>query len=514
MKKISLVLLSALACGFSYAEIWMSKIYSDNMMLQRNALVKIKGKADANARIDVEFGGQKKSTKADASGKWSLKLDKMSANKNPQEMTVSENGKVGKVIKNILVGEIWVAGGQSNMEWNLSKTVDGADANARADYPYMRYFAQHSYGEPQNVAHKKQEDSPNGRWLVAEKGKVGGWSAVGFYFAEKIMKELDVPVAIVYASRGATSMINWLPEEELARQEYTKARKAEFDLALSKYDYKTEFAKHKKKMADAKIEDEKLKAEGKPKKTRRWDFHLPPLPNSPWAIGSTPSFLYNLLLHPLCGYTVRGAIWYQGEGDSGGAPRKNFEIQMKQVVDTYRNVFENKNMHFYWVQLTSFRSDWPEVRWRQLKARDIMKNTGVVNTLDVGELNDIHPKYKTEVGERLSGLALREVYKQKNVHPYSPEFKSATYSGDTAKVVLNMFGRKLEVKGDLRGFEVKVAGKWQKAKAEISGNDILVKSLDGKAVEGVRYLWKGWAKPDVCLFNQDGLPVFSFINEK
>ena len=511
MKKTSLVFLSALVCGFSYAKIWLPKIYSDNMLLQRDAQVKIRGTADANARIDVSFAGQKKSTKADANGNWSLKLDKMSANKTPQEMTISENRKIGKTIKNILVGEVWVAGGQSNMEWPIRNTVDGKDAVARAKYPNLRYFAQHGYDT--NKGHNKQEESTNGRWIVAD-NNVGGWSAAGFYFAEKLMKDLDVPVGIVYASRGATSMIAWIPDERLNLQEHTKTCKAKFLADLGKYDYKGKLAKHNKKMADAKVEDEKRKAEGKPKATRPWDFHLPPLPNTPWAIGSTPSFMYNLLVYPVRGYTVRGVIWYQGEGDASGERCKNFEIQMKQVVDSWREAFENKNMYFYWAQLTSFKGKWQEARWRQLKARNNIHNSGVINIIDAGEKDNIHPKYKTEVGVRFEGLALREVYGRKDVYPYSPEFKSATYSDDTAKVSFNTFGRNLQLRGKARGFEVKVAGKWQNANATLSGNEVLVKSANGGKVEGVRYLWKGWADPDVCLYNQDDLPAFSFIDEK
>ena len=171
-------------------------------------------------------------------------------------------------------------------------------------------------------------------------------------------------------------------------------------------------------------------------------------------------------------------------------------------------------MHFYWAQLTSFKANWPEARWRQLKARNNIHNSGVINIIDAGEKDNIHPKYKTEVGLRFEGLALREVYARKDVHPYSPEFKLANYSGDTAKVLFNTFGRNIQLRGKARGFEVKVAGKWQNANATLSGNEVLVKSTNGGKVEGVRYLWKGWADPDVCLFNQDGLPVFSFTNEK
>ena len=511
MRKNLIVAFLIAVSSLSFADIWTPAIYSDNMLLQRDARVKIRGTASANAKVDVEFAGQKKSTKADANGNWSLRLDKMPANKNHQQMIIFENGKLGKIIKNVLVGEVWVAGGQSNMEWPVRRTSDAKEAIARAKYPNLRYFGQHGYDTKKG--HIKQEQSTNGHWLVAN-NDVGGWSAAGFYFAEKLMKDLDVPVGIVYASRGATSMIAWLPDERLGLQEYTKNRKAQFLKELAKYDYKAELAKHNKKMADAKVEDAKRKAEGKPKAQRPWDFHLPPLPNTPWSIGTTPSFMYNLMVHPVRGYTVRGTIWYQGEGDSGGKSRENFEIQMKQVVDAWRDAFENKNMYFYWAQLPAFRSDWAGVRWRQLKARNSIEKSGVINITELGEINEIHPQFKTEVGLRFEGLAMREVYNRKDVHPYSPEFKSAKYDGDTAVVEFNTFGRTLEMRGAPRGFEVKANGKWIKANAVLSGKNVIAKSPNGEKVEGVRYLWKAWTKPDVCLYNQDGLPAFSFINEK
>jgi sialate O-acetylesterase len=154
MKKINLVLL-ALAFSVSlFAEIKMPSIFGDDMLLQRDVSVKIWGKADANATVDVSFAGQKKSTKADAKGNWSLKLEKMSANKNPQEMIIFENGKIGKTIKNILVGEVWIAGGQSNMEWRLYQSSDAKPAMERAKYPMMRYFHQ-----PSSIQKTPQEDS-------------------------------------------------------------------------------------------------------------------------------------------------------------------------------------------------------------------------------------------------------------------------------------------------------------------------------------------------------------------
>ena len=180
MKLLKLCSIAVIVASPLFAEIKMPKIFSDDMLLQREMPVKIWGKADANAKVDVEFASQKKSTKADANGNWSLRLDKMSANKNPQEMKISENGKLGKTIKNILVGEVWVAGGQSNMEWRLFQSSDATKAMDRAKYPLMRYFHQ-----PIKMGKTPQFDSPEkSHWIVADGKNMAMTSAVGFYFAE------------------------------------------------------------------------------------------------------------------------------------------------------------------------------------------------------------------------------------------------------------------------------------------------------------------------------------------
>ena len=515
--KYSAIAILVASAAMSFGAVKMPKIFSDNMVLQRDMPVKVWGTADANAKVEVEFGGKKKSTKADAAGKWSLKLDKMPADKNPREMTVYENGKVGKKIGNILVGEDWILGGQSNMEWQVVRTTDLDKVVARANYPTMRYFSQSSA----YLNETPQKDSPEGsKWHIAKGNIVKYFSGIGFYFGEKLLKDLDVPIALVYASKGATSMIAWIPAENLKDLPFLAEKKQEFDREKKSYTrevYEKALAAHNKKMADAKIEDKELKAAGKPPKKRVWNFHIPPHPLTPWAFGSTPSYLYNSMVSPIGGFAARGAIWYQGEGDAQGKAVKCFGDQFEILVKSWRKNFENPDLYFYWVQLTSFSGNptWPDARWEQLNVKKRIKNSGVVNILDAGELKEIHPKDKTTVGVRLENLALREVYGFKNVRPYSPEFKSAVYSGGKAEIAFEDFGAGLAEKGEPRGFEILVGGKWRKAPSvKLENSKVVVKSADGAEIEGVRYLWKAWAKPDIWLYNKDGLPAFSFTHKK
>ena len=184
MKKITLLFLSFAFSIASFAEIQMPKIFSDNMLLQRHAYVKIWGKADANAKVDVEFAGQQKSAKADAKGNWSLKLDKMPANKNPQEMKISENGKLGKTIKDVLVGEVWIAGGQSNMQWPIARSQDAKKNIAEANNPLIRYFSQST----SKLSKTPEFSSTNGVWTIPSPKVVGNYSAVGYLFAKNLQR--------------------------------------------------------------------------------------------------------------------------------------------------------------------------------------------------------------------------------------------------------------------------------------------------------------------------------------
>ena len=512
MKKYILII-AALAAASAFGEIKMPKVFSDGMVLQRDMPVKIWGTADADAKVGVEFAGVKKSAKAGADGKWAVVLDKMPASKTPRELSVSENGKLGKKISNVLVGEVWIAGGQSNMEWRLRATTDAEAAKARAHYPTMRYFNQ-----PSKAALKPLSDSVDGSsWSAADGENIAAWSGVGFYFAEKIMKELDVPVAILYASKGATSMTCWIPEECHAKVPYLAGYLANFKKSLAKFTpeiAQKRLAAHNEKCAKARAEDAKLRKEGKPVQRRKWPFWVAPSMITPWSEPSTPYMFYNGMVAPLAGYTVRGVIWYQGEGDTSEKASACFAEQYKILAESWRKAFGNDDMAFLQVQLASFenKANWPEARAGQLAACKLAPKIGAICIIDCGEETDIHPKDKTTVGNRLALLALSDVYKKAGFHGRSPEFVSAQYTGDRVNVKFKDFGRGLVFKGEPRGFEVLTKGKWEKADAKLEGGKIVLKSSDGSMPEGVRYLWTQWARPDASLFNKDGLPAFPFQN--
>jgi len=517
MKKtfILFALTVLLSAATAFATITLPQIFSDNMMLQRDMPVKVWGDSLSNAMVEVEFGGQKKSVKADGKGHWSVRFDKMAANKTPQEMSIFENGKIAKKIKNILVGEIWILGGQSNMEWRTESTTDVKDAAARAKYPNMRYFKQRS-----NVlAETPQKDFPKGAaWSVADGENIKGFSAVGFYFGEQLMKDLDVPVGLVFAARGATMMSCWIPAEDHAKVPFLAKYKENFDKKKAAYTpevYKQELAKYNEKIAKANAEDAKLKAEGKKPAVRSWTFRIAPDPMTPLPQWSTPCYLYNSMVAPLNGFAARGALWYQGESDTGKESVVDFDKEFEVLVNAWRKTLENDKLAFLWVQLASYTAHegWPQARWKQFQAMRGIKHSGIANIIDCGEKTQIHPQDKTTVGLRLEKIAMRDVYGVKGLHPYGPIVKNVKYAGDGAEISFFLDGRGLVGKGEPRGFEVLCGGKWLKASASLAGEKVSVKSPKGEKVEGVRYLWTDWALPQVWLFNKDGLPAFSFTNE-
>ena len=511
-KKMFVVAALFTAASALFAEINMPKIFGDNMVFQANKSAKVWGTSLPNAKVDVEFGWQKVSAKADENGVWSTELVAMKSDKNPRELVISENGNVAKKISNVLVGEVWVLGGQSNMEWRLVPTTDAQAAVARANYPTIRYFSQNGRA----MAQTPQTDSPEGsQWLVCSPKTAPSFSGVGFYFAEQLAKDLDVPVALIYTPLGATAMESWIPQKDFAKSEALKSSWREFENETKNYDYQKALQAHKKKVADFDAKVAKAKAEKKPVPGCAWDFKIPPSKFSAKPDFRTPAYHYNAKVAPLGKFAVRGVLWYQGESDSSGWQLESFEEQFKILVSAWRENWGNKKLPFLYVQLASYSTsaDWPATRWAQFNCLKNIKNVGMANIIDLGEKHEIHPRNKTDVGLRLENIALKDVYGKSDVCAYGPMFSKVKYSNAIALVKFDCSGKKLVGRGNPRGFEVLSNGEWkQPASADIKKNSVELTSPDGGSIEGVRYLWLNWAQPQVWLFNEDGLPASSFIS--
>lgn len=509
--KIPALTLILTALAFSArAELKLPAIIGDNMVLQQQLANPLWGWDAPGTEVTVKFGTQTKTAKADADGRWTVKLDPVPANANPA--TISIKGTSARELKNVLVGEVWICSGQSNMQWNVSSSWDSDIEIATAKYPKIRLIS-----VPQVGTQDPQQDF-KGEWKECSPGTVGPFSAVGFFFGRVLHNTLDVPVGLINNAWGGSAAEAWVRRDLLEKDprfkllmDNTKKTEAFQTSDAAKKLYADNLAKWQK---DA---DEAKKA-GKPFTTR-----APQAPEA-WLKGNArPGNIYNGVLLPTIGYGIKGAIWYQGETNAGRA--YEYASLFPFMIEDWRTEWKQGDFPFYWVQLADFMaektdatqsatSSWAEIRESQTKTQNAIKNGGQAVIIDLGEANDIHPKNKRDVAERLARWALVKDYGLKL--PYrSPEFKAAAFEGNKATVTLDTFGSSLrtvditEVKGFVVCGEDK---KWAWADAKIVGKDkVEVTSKDVAKPVAVRY---AWADNPVCnLYSVDGLPVTPFRSD-
>ena len=516
MKKYISTTLLIFVSSAVFAKIQMPAIFGDNMMFQQGKSLNIWGKADAGSTVKAMFNSFSKTVKTDDNGNWEISLPAQKASFSPAKLTVFENGKLEKEFSNILVGEIWIAGGQSNMEWKVKSSTDSAKAkeNAKKLAGKMRYFLQSSNGYSKVP---KTEFQKGAKWIIVDDSNVGNTTAVGFYFAERLLADLNVPVAIIYASKGAASMATWTDKETLMSG-WTKNHKPYVDIlkTLETYDdaaYQKAKKAHQEKLAKHNAAVAKAKKEGKKPPSVAWDFRYAPSPESPIQDFRTPAIHFNGKIAPMRNFSVRGVIWYQGESDAASEVLlEHYTESFGMLIDSWRKSLEDENLPFLQVQLASYKraKNWAPAREAQYQNTLLFKNVYMSQTIDSGEEYDIHPKDKTIVGSRLEKIALEKIYKVSNVKSDAPVAKSVKYSGNKAIVSFDGKGSSIVCKGEARGFEVLTDGKWNPANAEFVKGKVVVKSTDNKTIDGVRYLWKNWTLPEACIYGSNDMPAIPF----
>ena len=494
---VVLVIVFVLA-GVLSADVRLPSIISDNMVLQQGKAVPIWGWADANEAVTVtgSWGSGKWKTTADQDGKWMVKIDTGKAG-GPYEMTVS--GKNPITIKNILVGEVWVCSGQSNMEFTVKQAKNSAEEIAEANnYPQLRQF----------LVGRKVIYTPmyncNGKWQICSSQTAGTFTAAGYFFGRELNKQLNVPVGLINTSWGGTPAESWMSKEYLENDPnfqpiLKKFEATSADINELKKKYREDMQKY-----DAVVPQ--LKAEGKP---------LPPRPEEPIGPGHpySPMGLYNGMIVPILPYGIRGAIWYQGESNAWRAYQ--YRTLFPAMIKNWRDAWHQGDFPFLFVQLANYmqsepqpvESDWAELREAQLMTLSV-PNTGMAVTIDIGE-PDIHPKNKQDVGKRLALWALAKTY-GKNIVYSGPIYKSMKVDGNKAILTFDNVGSGLMAKGDsLKGFAIAGADKkfvW--ADAKIEGDTVVASSDKVVSPASVRY---AWAINPVCnLYNKEGLPATPF----
>ncbi len=516
------VLAVALAVS-AVADVKLPAIISNNMVIQRGIKARIWGTADPGEEVTVSIAAQKQAAKADDRGEWAVLLEPMKEG-GPLEMTIA--GKNSIKVENILVGDVWVCSGQSNMAMTVGGSANAKDEAAAADFPLIRHF-----GVRHTPAATPQKDTPGAAWAVCSPQTVGGFTAVGYFFGRHLHQELKVPIGLLHTSVGGTPAQAWTSREALDAVPELKHYIAALDAAVNP----SAEAKAKFEEALKKWEAEAAKAKEAKKQ--------PPRKPAPPGVGShTPSALYNGMVAPVTPYAIRGAIWYQGESNAGNA--KEYRILFPTMIKDWRKRWGQGDFPFLWVQLASFMAvdkEPSDIGWAWLReAQDLtlaLPKTGQACIIDIGEVKDIHPRNKQDVGKRLALAALAIEYGKDVVHS-GPRFDKMTVEGNKARISFTKetlggglvarpfedmkpngptLQKRFEVelapdlrpKSEVYGFAIAGEDKrfvW--AEAKIDGDSVVVSAPGIEKPVAVRY---AWANTPVCnLYNKAGLPACPF----
>ena len=460
MKHLLLILnFLVLGTTFSFAQtLRLPSFFSNNMVLQRNADVNIWGWAQSGQKVIIKPSWSKDSVVAVTTGDatWKTKLPTTEAG-GPYSITLlSQNQKI--VLENILIGEVWIVSGQSNMQWSAQhKIKEMMDVLPGITNPNIRFL------QVSNIASQTPQDNIFDSWQNCNPQSAASFSAIGYFFAEKLLSELKVPVGIINASWGGSSAEYWTPRAVVEK-------------------------------------DEELLSNSKLQKLA---------PRKPYQ----PGVLWNSMIYPLVGYNIKGALWYQGEDNT--VSYWGYDKLMKAMVNSWREDW-NSNFPFYFVQIAPYNYKYSIPKAAYLREQQqltalTLENSGMVVTTDlVDDLKNIHPQQKRAVALRLAALALANDYEKEAVDYQSPIFKECIIQGDKIRVRFHYLTGGLKVNGkDIN--ELFIAGKDKKfypAKYKIEGNELIVFSSDVKEPVAVRFGFSDTALPN--LFTKSGLPVSPF----
>jgi len=494
----------------AHAELSLPSFFSDQMVLQRDCDVAIWGTADPQDQVQVAFRGKTATATADASGHWRLMLPSGPADATGSTLRVS-SGDATETIQDVLVGEVWFASGQSNMVFTMNRVPAYAELIAEAEHPQIRMFnaAQVTAVEPQ--------DDIEGEWTAASPETVPQYSAVAFFFARKLHEQLGVPIGVIKSAWGGKPVETFTSREALRTLAGTRALVEQAVAAEENYEPSRARQQYEKRLESWEAADAAWRA--KPADARGRRPRRPTVPKRPLDTEGQPGVLFNSMIHPFVGYTIKGAIWYQGEGNAkpGAVP---YDQTLPLLIRDWRSRW-HQDFSFYFVQLANFRQPttepgdndpWPLLQDRMRRILDTTPKTGMAVINDVGEAADIHPKNKHDVGERLARWALANDYGETLVVS-GPLYATHRLRGKGIEVDFNHVGEGL-ASGDgtvLGRFEIAGDDKvWLWADAEVVDKDTVVVSHPQVAKPvAVRYAWA--ANPvGANLVNSDGLPASVF----
>ena len=499
--------------GILGAEIRLPSIIGSNMVLQQDTPLTIWGWAQPGESVRIQIAGQSVNVKADNTGRWKGVLKPLAAE--GKVLTMDIKGRMSPAVKleNILVGEVWVCSGQSNMEWTLDRTHSPSAEIQRANLPQIRLFK-----VPRQTAVDPQEDV-EAEWTLCVPETARSFSAVAYYFGREIHANMEVPVGLINSSWGGTRIEPWTPPQGFnSVPEVADILDA---VGEAQNEYLINVGQALPDLEEW-VKDASKAVAGKT---------IPPLPPAlpihPLKHHQQPTALYNAMVHPLVPFAIRGAIWYQGESNRNDG--LIYGKKMEALIKGWRDVWGQGDFPFYWVQLAPYNypynremtgGDIPDffrlpLIWEAQREALRIPNTGMAVVTDIGNLYDIHPRNKAEVGRRLSLWARANIFGEEDLLYSGPLYASMAVEGDrirlrfdhTGKGLISLDGKSLtwfEISGEDRTF--------YKAQAEIDGDTVLVFSPMVKNPAAVRFAWHQLAEPNLA--NSVGLPASPFRTDR
>ncbi len=480
--------------------------FADNMVVQRNQPIPICGRAAAGSSLHLQLGDQAADAVADPDGDWKAMLPALPAG-GPLTLTVSGDG--GLTLSNIFVGDVWLASGQSNMEFPMAPSfasgpglLDAASEIAAANHPDIHFFRQKTRTSAAPLS------APEGTWEVCIPSTIGNCSAVAYYFAQELEAREHIPIGLICAYQGGTPIEAWTPPDALAKADGYATYSPRWEAAVAAYPRNK--ADYDKKVAEQKAEVAAAQQSGAPPPP---SHYISPPPGTP---GRGPGMLYNAMIHPFTDFPITGIIWYQGE-DNVTHPSE-YRSFFPALIAAWRTAWRRDDLPFLFVQLSSFRprtsqpgpSNWAELRDAQV-ATLRLPGTGMAVSLDLGEADNIHYANKKPVGLRLAQAARALVYGEP-IEGSSPLYDSMSQEGDDA-LRLNFShassGLKTSDGGPVTGFTIAGADQvFYPADVTLDGASVVVRNSQVPKPVAVRYAWAD--NPAANLVGGDGLPVGTF----
>ncbi|WP_442484546.1 sialate O-acetylesterase [Aeoliella sp. SH292] len=484
----------------AHAEVKLGTLLSDGAVLQRDKPVAIWGSATPGEQVTVEFADQKQDGVANAKGSWLIRLAPLAASSQPRELKVRGENEI--VLRDVLVGDVWLCSGQSNMNLPLDSTEGGDQEIAAARDPLLRYF------EVKSAILEEPSEFADGVWQSCSPDLARRFTAVGFHFAKELRSELGVPVGIIKATLGGSPIEGWMAAESLYDE--PAAIPAFDEWQRLEHAYQQRAQQHRQDVSQWEGRRDAAKLSGVEFTEAR--------PTRPWEDSdrNKPGGLYNGFIHPLEPYTLAGILWYQGEGN---VPRPaEYKVLFPKMIGHWREAFQQPELPFLFVQLPNYdqhddltKESWPRLREAQTAALRL-EDVGMAVTIDIGDSVDLHPRNKRDVGRRLSLIALKQVY-GRDVQDRGPVLADVQYGASEVRLEFDN-ANGLVARGNLSDLFT-VAGpdrKFFPATARIEGDKVSLSSPQVPRPVAVRMNWIN--DPQSSLRNSAGLPAAPFRTDK